>query len=108
MLADLEANPSVMRTMRNRFEDRNLIVTLAIRDVGTCELLIPAERFDRSKLSDYAALLACLTGRVERARPARQHEDRMGHSERTNTIHEQSAEANGEECEQGRATAACG
>lgn len=64
VLADLEANPSVMRTMCNRFEDDKLIVTLAIRDIGTCELLIPAERFDRSKLSNYAALFMCLTGRV--------------------------------------------
>lgn len=59
VLADLQAHPSVQRAFCNRFEDGALIITLAIRDVGTCELLIPAERFDSSKLADYAALLEC-------------------------------------------------
>jgi hypothetical protein len=61
VLAKLKNHPSVKRAFCNRFEDGALIVTLAIRDVGTCELLIPAERFDPSKLSDYAALLECFT-----------------------------------------------
>jgi hypothetical protein len=59
VLAKLKNHPSVTRAFCNRFEDGALIITLAIRDVGTCELLIPAERFDSSKLGDYAALLEC-------------------------------------------------
>lgn len=62
VLAKLKKHPNVKRTFCNRFEDGALIITLAIRDVGTCELLIPAERFDSSKAGDYAALLECLTG----------------------------------------------
>jgi hypothetical protein len=60
VLADLQANPSAKRALFSRGENGALIITLAIRDVGTCELLIPAERFDSSKLADYAALLECL------------------------------------------------
>jgi hypothetical protein len=59
VLAKLKNHPTVKRAFCNRFEDGALIITLAIRDVGTCELLIPAERFDSSKLADYAALLEC-------------------------------------------------
>jgi hypothetical protein len=59
VLAKLKNHPTVKRAFCNRFEDGALIVTLAIRDVGTCELLIPAERFDSSKLGNYAALLEC-------------------------------------------------
>jgi hypothetical protein len=62
VLAELKAHPTVRRAFCTRFEDGALIVTLAIRDVGTCDLLIPAERFDSSKPGDYAALLECLTG----------------------------------------------
>jgi hypothetical protein len=61
VLAKLKNHPSVKRAFCNRFEDGTLIVTLAIRGVGTCDLLIPAERFDSSKPEDYAALLECLT-----------------------------------------------
>jgi hypothetical protein len=61
VLADLQANPNVKRAFFTRIEDGALINTLAIRDVGTCELLIPAERFDSSKLGDYATLLECFT-----------------------------------------------
>jgi hypothetical protein len=64
VLAQLTADPEVQRAFCNRFENGDLIVTLAVRDVGTCELLIPAERFNSGSLDDYAALLACLgTGR---------------------------------------------
>jgi hypothetical protein len=59
VLADLQANPSAKRAFFSRVEDGALIITLGIRGVGTCELLIPAERFDSSKLADYAALLEC-------------------------------------------------
>jgi hypothetical protein len=61
VLAKLKNHPNVKRAFCNRFEDGALIVTLALRNVGTCELLIPAERFDSSKPEDYAALLECLT-----------------------------------------------
>jgi hypothetical protein len=64
VLEQLVANPTVQRAFANRFENGSLIVTVAVRDVGTCELLIPAERFNSGSLDDYAALLACLgTGR---------------------------------------------
>jgi hypothetical protein len=59
VLAELKSHPTVKRAFCNRFEDGALIITLAIRDVGSCELLIPADRFDSSKLADYAALLEC-------------------------------------------------
>jgi hypothetical protein len=64
VLAQLAANPTVRRAFVNRFQDGALIVTLAIRDVGTCELIIPAERFNPRKIEDYAALLDCLTADV--------------------------------------------
>jgi hypothetical protein len=58
VLAQLEANPSVLRTFVNRFEpDGTCVVTLAIRGVGTGELKIPADRFNQSTLDDYGALL---------------------------------------------------
>ena len=60
LLALLAANPTVQRAFCNRFENGALILTLAIRDIGTCELLIPAGRFNSGSLHDYAALLACL------------------------------------------------
>jgi hypothetical protein len=59
VLADLEANPNVNRAFCNRVEHGNLIVTLAIRGIGTGELLIPAERFNQNSLDDFGALLAC-------------------------------------------------
>jgi hypothetical protein len=59
-LAQLAADPTVQRAIVNRFEHGVMIVTLAIRDIGTCELLIPVARFNSGKLDDYAALLACL------------------------------------------------
>jgi hypothetical protein len=60
VLGQLEANPQVQRAFVNRFESGLLIVTLAIRNVGTCELVIPTERFDAGNLADYAALLDCM------------------------------------------------
>jgi hypothetical protein len=59
VLAELQANPNVRRTFCNRFEEGNLIITLAIRGIGTGELLIPAERLNSRTLDDYGALLAC-------------------------------------------------
>ena len=61
VLAQLRSNPNVQRAFVNRFEQGAMIVTLAVRGVGTCELAIPAERFNAANLDDYAALLACLT-----------------------------------------------
>jgi hypothetical protein len=63
VLAQLEAHPSVHRAFVNRFEDGVLVVTLAIRGVGTGELKIPADRFNHDTLDDYAALLNTIRGR---------------------------------------------
>lgn len=61
VLAQLEAHPTVKRAFVNRFnDDGTMVVTLAIRGVGTGELLIPAARFNQETLDDYGALLKCL------------------------------------------------
>lgn len=60
VLAQLAANPTVKRSFVTRFENGTLIVTLAVRGIGTCELLISAERFTRDSLDDYDALLDCI------------------------------------------------
>ena len=52
----------MQRAFVNRFEDGALNVTVAVRNIGTCKLLIPGERFDFANLDDCAALLACLNG----------------------------------------------
>lgn len=63
VLAQLEANPSVLRTFVNRFgPDGTCVVTLAIRGVATGELKIPAARFDQRTLDDYGALLNTIKG----------------------------------------------
>jgi hypothetical protein len=63
VLAQLQANPTVQRAFVNRFTpDGTMIVTLAIRGIGTGELLIPAERFNPASLDDYGALLARIEG----------------------------------------------
>ena len=49
VLAQLEAHPSIKRAFVNRFNpDGTMVVTLAIRGIGTGELLIPADRFSAS------------------------------------------------------------
>jgi hypothetical protein len=64
VLSQLERNPSVQRAFVNRFDpDGTMIVTLAVRGVGTGELKIPAARLNQASLNDYAALL----GRIEGA-----------------------------------------
>ncbi len=68
VLAQLEANPSVQRAFTTRFlDDGTLVVTLAIRGIGTCELKIPADRFNRNSLDDYAALINCIGAPNDRA-----------------------------------------
>jgi hypothetical protein len=63
VLKQLAANPSVQRAVVNRFNrDGTMVITLAIRGIGTGELLIPAERFNQASLDDYGALLACIEG----------------------------------------------
>jgi hypothetical protein len=63
VLAQLEANRSVLSTFVNRFEpDGTCVVTLAIRGVGTGELKIPADRFNQRTLDDYGALLNTIKG----------------------------------------------
>jgi hypothetical protein len=63
VLAQLKAHPTIKRAFVNRFEpDGTMIVTLAIRGVGTGELRIPAARFSQASLDDYAALLGCIEG----------------------------------------------
>ena len=59
MLAQLHRNPDVLRAFVTRFEEGLLIISLAVRGIGTCELSIPADRIDPSNLADYAALLNC-------------------------------------------------
>ena len=60
VLARLEAHPTVKRAFTTRFEGAVLVVTLALRGVGTCELSIPADRFSRDSLADFDSLLRCL------------------------------------------------
>ena len=63
VLAQLARNPAVQRAFVNRFQpDGAVIVTLAIRGVGTGELRIPAARFNQASLDDCAALLGCIEG----------------------------------------------
>jgi hypothetical protein len=62
VLARLQAHPEVQRAFVTRFEGGLLIVTLGIRHVGTCELVIPAERFGQNDPADYAALIDTLAG----------------------------------------------
>ena len=59
-LARLVADPSVNRGFVTRFENGVLIVTLAVRGVGTCELMISGERFSPESLDDYGALVTCI------------------------------------------------
>jgi hypothetical protein len=62
VLSQLARNPAVQRTFVNRFEDGVLVVTLAIRGVGTGELKIPADRLNQDTLDDYATLLNTIKG----------------------------------------------
>lgn len=58
VIARLEANPQVQRAFATRFEGDLLVVSLAVRGAGTCELTIPAERVQSA--DDWAALLVHL------------------------------------------------
>jgi hypothetical protein len=60
VLTRLEACPTLRRAYVTRFEGDALIVTLAIRGVGTCELSVPPDRFNRHDLADFARLDRCL------------------------------------------------
>jgi len=63
VLSQLALHPVVERAFVNRFErDGTMIVTLAIRGVGTGELKIPANRFNQDTLDDYGALLNTIRG----------------------------------------------
>jgi hypothetical protein len=63
VLSQLDANPNIKRAFVNRFEvDGTMIVTLAIRGIGTGELKIPADRFSQGSLDDYGALLNMVEG----------------------------------------------
>lgn len=63
VLAQLEDHPTIRRAFVNRFAaDGTVVITLAIRDVGTGELKIPAERFNQDSLDDYGALLNIIGG----------------------------------------------
>jgi hypothetical protein len=61
VLARLQTHPAINRTFVTRWESDTLIVTLGVRGIGTCELAIPGERFNRESLADYDALLTCLS-----------------------------------------------
>jgi len=67
VLARLAAHPDVTRAFETRFEGDTLIVALAVRGIGTCELAIPTERFSSANPDDYAALLACLNAGPQQA-----------------------------------------
>jgi hypothetical protein len=67
MLAKLAAHPTVERAFATRWEAGALIVTLAIRGIGTGELLIPADRMGRDDLKAYGQLLECLSTSVGRS-----------------------------------------
>ncbi len=58
VLERLRANPQITRAFATRWEGDVLIVTLAVRDVGMCDLAIPRERI--RDMRDYAELLAVL------------------------------------------------
>ena len=60
MLVRLEGDPAVRRVFTSRWEDGNFVITLAIRGVGTGELLILGDRIGREDLKAYDALLDCL------------------------------------------------
>lgn len=60
VLARLEAHPAVKRAFMTRWEGDLLVVTLAIRGVGTGELAIARDSLGRPQ--DFAALLECLEG----------------------------------------------
>lgn len=59
VLARLAANPGIRRAFVNRWEGDVMILTLAVRDIGTCELAIPRERFGSNSLADYNVLADC-------------------------------------------------
>ena len=58
-LARLAAQPSVKRAFVSRVEGGIAIISLAIRDLATGELAIPADRLD---LRDLQTLILCLEG----------------------------------------------
>jgi hypothetical protein len=63
VLAQLEANPTVQRAFVNRFDETGaMVITLAIRGIGTGELVIPADRFNKGTLDDCGVLLAAIEG----------------------------------------------
>jgi hypothetical protein len=59
VLAQLDSNPTLSHAFVNRFEAGVLILTLAVRGTGTCELHIAADRFASENLDSYSALLSC-------------------------------------------------
>lgn len=58
--ARLEADPSIERAFVSRWDCGAMVITLAVRGVGTCELLIPPERFNADSLDDYNRLAGCI------------------------------------------------
>ena len=70
VLTRLAAHPEVQRAFEAYFRDDVLIVTLAIRGVGICELSIPASRL-RDNVGACGELLVCLADKRVEARPAK-------------------------------------
>ena len=60
VLARLEADPESKRAFVTRFERDTLIVALAVRAIGTCELSIRPDRFNGTSLADFQTLARCL------------------------------------------------
>lgn len=57
-VAHLAEHPQVQRAFVTRTEGDVVIVTLAVRDIGTCELAIPAERL--ASAADWTDFIRCL------------------------------------------------
>ncbi len=53
VLGDLRDLPHLKRALRYRREGDTVIITIGIRDVGTGELSVPAEKFDLTTLLAY-------------------------------------------------------
>jgi hypothetical protein len=58
VLAYLDEHPDIRRAFVSRWDGDVMILTLAVRDIGTCELMIAEDRL--SSPADYDRLVTCL------------------------------------------------
>ena len=61
VLGMLDAKPRLARALATRVENGVVIVTIGLRSGETGDIVIPRERLDPSRLTDYADLMALLT-----------------------------------------------